>query len=211
MIEKLTIRDIERAINRSPEFDAVGAHKVMMPIPRGVRPAGKSGKPRVGAVMLLLYHKDGVRHVLLTRRRDDLGSHAGQISFPGGRVDEGESVESAAIRETFEEVGVNPLELRMLGRLSELYIPPSDFEVHPFVGWHHGAPVFRPNPGEVAELLEVPLAVLMSPETRRTEEWDYKGRKITVPFFQVGEHKVWGATAMMLSEFLARLELVIDG
>lgn len=208
-IADLKLRDIERAINRRPEFDAEAAKAEMQPVPRGIRPAGREGAPRVGAVLILLYLKDNERHILLTRRHEALKSHAGQISFPGGRVDEGETFESAAIREAIEEVGVNPLSLRMMGRLSQLYIPPSDFEVHPFVGWYDSEPNFEPSPDEVAELLEVCLTDLLLPDVRQTETWTIRGYKVKVPYFQVDEHKVWGATAMMLSEFLGRLEAEI--
>lgn len=194
---------------RLHEFDGFGAQSKMKPIPRpDQRPAGRQGHPRQGAVLLLLYRKEGTTHLVLTRRRDDLNSHAGQISFPGGRREAAETLEQAALRETREEVGIHPAAVSILGPLTPLYIPPSDFEVHPFVGWHEQAPVFVPQPAEVAEILEVPLPLLLARETRRQETWERSGLSLEVPFYNIGTHKVWGATAMMLSEFVERVRVL---
>ncbi|MCI0398811.1 MAG: CoA pyrophosphatase [Chloroflexi bacterium] len=196
---------IQQALNL-PDFDILDAQLKMVPVPRGVRLPDKPGRPRQGAVLLLLYAWEGETYLVLTRRRDDLTSHAGQISFPGGRREDGEPLVQTALREAYEEVGVNPAALTLLGELSSLYIPPSDYEVHPFVAWHEGRPVFNVHDREVAELLEVPLAHLLDAANRVEEQWEIRGYPVQVPFFQVGEHKVWGATAMMLSEFLERLQ-----
>ena len=94
----------------------------------------------------------------------------------------------------------------LIGQLTQIYIPPSDFEVHPFVGWYqNGRPQFSPGTSEVAAILEVPLSQLLNPNTRREEPWDFRGQKITIPFFDIDGNKVWGATAIMLSEFVERL------
>jgi 8-oxo-dGTP pyrophosphatase MutT (NUDIX family) len=188
------------------EFDGFGAQAKMKPIPRpDQRPDGRQGQPRQGAVLLLLYPKAGTTHLVLTRRRDDLESHAGQISFPGGRREGVETLEQAALRETREEVGIHAASIAILGELAPLYIPPSDYEVHPFVGWHAHTPIFVPQPAEVAEIVEVPLKLLLARETRRQEIWERSGMSLEVPFYNIGQHKVWGATAMMLSEFVERV------
>ncbi|MCP5098442.1 MAG: CoA pyrophosphatase, partial [Chloroflexi bacterium] len=175
------------------------------------RPSSRNGTPRVGGVLLLLYCVENELHFVLTRRRDDLNSHGGQISFPGGRQEPGEPLQTTALRETDEEIGVSPTAVSILGHLTDIYIPPSDFEVHPFVGWYHenGKPTFNPATTEVAEIIEVPLAHLFDPNTRREEPWDFRGHQITIPFFEIEEHKVWGATAIMLSEFVERLRAVL--
>jgi len=202
---KLSLTLIEHAL-ALPDFDSAAAQKMMTPTSRtNMRPQAKPGRARQGAVLLLLYQRAEVWHILLTRRPEEMNSHAGQISFPGGRRERGETLAEAALRETEEEVGVHPAGIRLLGELATLYIPPSDFQVHPFVGHHPGPVVFRRNPAEVAEVIEVPLAHLLDPTTRREEEWNLRGWEVMVPFYQVGHHKVWGATAMMLSEFLERL------
>ena len=204
----ITLVDIEHAL-QLPQFDSAAAHARLMPTARVTRrPAGTPGQPRQGAVLLLLYCKNNAWHVVLTRRRENLQSHAGQISFPGGRREAQESLAATALRETHEEVGIPPAGVRLLGQLTTLYIPPSDFEVHPFVGWHSQPVTMHPDPAEVAEILEVPLAHLLDPATQQSEQWELRGMAVEVPFYQVGPHKVWGATAMMLSEFMERLRAV---
>jgi 8-oxo-dGTP pyrophosphatase MutT (NUDIX family) len=200
--------DLIRQALRLDSFDPEKAQKKMMPVPRGVRPVDKPGQPRQGGVLVLLYQQDGETFLVLTRRRDDLTAHAGQISFPGGRREDGESIEATAIREAKEEIGIDPLELELLGRLSPLYIPPTDYEVHPFVAWHLGRPLLVRQPSEVAEILIVPLNYLLEPENQYEEPWEIRGFRVQVPYYLVDNHKVWGATAMMLSEFLERLHRI---
>lgn len=204
-----TINQVQQALNLN-DFDPLSAQLKMAPQPRPiVRMPETSGEARQGGVLIMLYEVMGELHLVLTRRRDDLNSHAGQISFPGGRREAGETLQTTAFREAYEEVGIHPAELDLLGRLSSLYIPPSDFEVHPFVAWYrNGAPRFVPQEREVAEILEVPLAHLLDPSIRLEEPWDIRGFLLQVPFYDVFGHKVWGATAMMLSEFLERLRMV---
>ena len=148
--------------------------------------------------------------VVLTRRRDDLNNHAGQISFPGGQRDGSESLVETAVREAHEEIGVNPEAMTILGQLTPLYILPSDFEVHPTVAWYGNGerPFFTPSDDEVAEILETPLKHLMNPATRAEEMWTIRGYTLRVPFYVVQGHKVWGATAMMLSELVERLRKI---
>ncbi|MBP8000029.1 MAG: CoA pyrophosphatase [Chloroflexi bacterium] len=199
---------IQQALNLT-DFDPVTHQRQMAPVPRPIRrPENLSGRPRIGAVLLLLYPKQDQLHLVLTRRRDDLNSHAGQISFPGGRQDEGESLTQTALREAHEEVGVDAAQIHVLGELTPIYIPPSDFEVHPFVGWLAAAPTFYPAEWEVAEIVEVPLSHLLNPTTKRQEPRDFNGLTLQIPYYAVGEHKVWGATAIMLSEFMGRMEEV---
>jgi len=205
---RLDAQEIKRALEL-PGFDGGAAQQQMIPRPRGIRPPEASGQPRQGAVLVALYDKEGQTHLVLTRRRDDLNDHAGQISFPGGRREDGEALQAAALREAEEEIGLRPEALTVLGRLDCLYIPPTDYEVHPFVAWHQGRPLFRRQVTEVAEILEVSLAHLLDPANRHEEPWEFRGMTVQVPYFLVEQHKVWGATAMMLSEFLERLRRVI--
>lgn len=198
---------IERALKLT-EIDAAAAQQKMTPRPRGVRPPEQPGRPRQGGVLVILYEKNGATHLVLTRRRDDLNSHAGQISFPGGRREDGESMQTTALREAHEEVGVSPAALSVLGMLTPLYIPPTDYEVYPFVARHDGVPFFVPQLHEVAEIIEVPLDFLLDPANRFEEPWELRGFVVQVPYYLVGAHKVWGATAMMLSEFLERIAAV---
>ncbi|MFN2173905.1 MAG: NUDIX hydrolase [Candidatus Promineifilaceae bacterium] len=207
----VTIKQIQQALEMV-DFDVERAHKKMAPATRRMtRPLNLEGEPRYGGVLLLLYCKDKNMHIVLTRRRDDLTSHAGQISFPGGRNEPMESLLETALRETEEEVGVPSVKLEVLGALSPIYIPPSDFEVHPYVAWFQNGkrPVFKASIGEVAEIIEAPLAALLDPASRAEETRDFGNFQVAVPFFTVQDHKVWGATAVMLSEFIERLRKIL--
>lgn len=193
-----------------PDFDGrKGQEEMNMSIRKGrrVRPNDMPGKARVGAVMMLIYPHHGELHVAYTKRPSSLKDHSGQISFPGGKVETGEEWVETALRETCEEVGVTADEIDVVGVLTEMYIPPSDFEVHPFVGWCVVRPNFRLNSAEVETLIEVPLALLLDPNTVKRETRLYNKQKnltMEVPYYHVFGHKIWGATAIMTGEFLAR-------
>ena len=166
---------------------------------------------RVACVLLLLYPRDSQWHIVLIERvsHDKRDRHSGQISFPGGKLEETDpSLLAGALREAEEEVGMESKKVQTLGRLTELYIPVSNFLVHPFVGFSKEQPLFVPQPSEVQSILEVPVSTLQDPVTLRVK--DIKVRNsITlkeVPYFDVEGHVVWGATAMILSEFLAVVE-----
>ena len=166
---------------------------------------------REAGVLLLLYprptpHTHPELHIVLTRRTEYPGVHGGQISFPGGQREQGEAYQTTALRETMEEVGVLPETVEVIGQLSPLYTSSSNFCIYPFVGFSSTRPIFRLDPKEVAELVEVPLSLLLNPATRQEEVWHFQqdGQR-RVPFFNVFEHQVWGATAMILSEFLTLL------
>lgn len=207
----LTPEKIQQALAIN-EFDVTAAQNKMMPFgpTQRVMPQDKTGL-RVGAVLVLLYCRHNDIHLVLTKRREDLHAHAGQISFPGGRQEETETLLTTALRETEEEIGIPTTAVHSLGQLSTIFIPPSGFVVHPFVGWYQngGAPEFTPSEGEVAQIIEVPLKTLLDPETAVQEPWDFKGHEVMVPYFAIEDHKVWGATAIMLSEFIERLRTVI--
>lgn len=211
-ISPLTLEIIHQALALD-NFDTLAAQKKMMPfgLPQRVMPENDAFV-RVGAVLLLLYCHENEIHLVLTKRREDLHSHAGQISFPGGSQEESETLLATALRETEEEVGVPTTAVRSIGQLTTIYIPPSGFLVHPFVGWYQNgsSPQFTPCQDEVAQIIEVPLTTLLDPQTAVAEPWDFKGHKVMVPYFAIQEHKVWGATAIMLSEFIERLRTVLD-
>lgn len=206
----ITIALIQQAISL-PSFDITTAHQAMLPLGRPIsRPKQLSGNPRIGSVMLLFYCYKNTLHLVLTKRRDELKAHGGQISFPGGRQDAGESLEETAVRETSEEIGVEAGDIEIIGTLNQVYIPPSDFQVYPFVSWVSSGkkPTFIPSEDEVSEIIEVSIDYLLNPAIRKTERRKFRGELYDVPYFDVYGHQVWGATAVILNELIERLKTV---
>ena len=153
-------------------------------------------------VMILLYLRRSAWHLVLIRRPTTVLHHKDQISLPGGQIEPGEDFVQAALRETREEIGVPSEGLRLLGELTPLYIPPSNFCVYPVVAAADGPLSFTPQAEEVAEVIEVPLDRLLDPASIREESRTIRGETVNVPFYAHGGHKIWGATAMVLAEFL---------
>jgi 8-oxo-dGTP pyrophosphatase MutT (NUDIX family) len=154
-------------------------------------------------VLVLLYPVEEKLRVLLTRRTENVLHHRAQISFPGGQQEPDEDLRVTALRETQEELGIDATPFRELGTLTPLYIPPSNYCIYPLVAAAESRPVFNPSPKEVAEVLEIPLAHLLAPENRTEQVWRLRDEDVKVPFYAFKHHKIWGATAMVLAEFLA--------
>lgn len=159
----------------------------------------------VACVMVLLFPKnEDWNFTLIQRVPHEKDRHSGQISFPGGRLEKDDpSLEYGALREAEEEVGIPKEQIKMLGRLTELYIPVSNFLVHPFVGYLENTPQYIPQPTEVASILEIPVGELNRMENRKKVDMRPAKNVIlkNVPYFDFSGNVVWGATAMMLSEF----------
>ena len=156
------------------------------------------------AVLLLLTGKDNKIKILLTLRAKTLANHSGQISFPGGKIEEKETVIDAALRETEEETGIKPDFIKIIGELSPLFVAPSNSIIHPVVGQIDFNEInLKINNDEVEEVFFVDINDLYDDKKKIIEKWDLNGRKVDVPFWKI--HKsipLWGATAMILSEFL---------
>jgi len=165
---------------------------------------------RKAAVMMLVYPKDQLAHFVLIVRNAYPGVHSSQVAFPGGKREESDiDYRATALRETFEEVGVPETAVTLVRPFSEIYIPPSNFLVYPFLGYCAERPDFMPDPAEVAEVLEVPLALLLDRDTPAIEQMATSySQSIPVPGFRIQGRMVWGATAMMLSELREVLERV---
>lgn len=162
---------------------------------------------RKAGVLVLLYPKQEHWHLVLIRRRSNVGNdrHAGQVSFPGGAFEQTDpSLEYTALREAAEEVGAPVDRALMLGQLSQLYIPVSNFLVFPFVAQLDFTPELQADPSEVEYIIETPLSVLLNSDNQRKKNLRISKQMTLkeVPYYAVGEHVVWGATAMMLSELL---------
>ena len=183
------------------------AHAEMAPFPARAAVetlSTETNEGRPAATLVLLYPGDqGEARFVLTVRHGSLRDHAGQVSLPGGSLEPDETPEDAARREGWEEVGVDPDALDVLGRLTPIYIPPSRFSVWPVVAVAPERPPFVAQETEVVQILDVPLAHLLDPGRRQRAMRDAPLGRFDVPFFDLGGYEVWGATAMMLAEFAA--------
>lgn len=179
------------------------AQLIMAPTPRsGAWPPLSDLPVQDAAVLALFYPIHDEPTLVFIQRSPDIQHHPGQIAFPGGRLEPGETPEQAALRECHEEVGVDPASVRLLGRLSPLVIPHSGNRVTPLVGWTSCQPTWTLQVEEVAGVLEVPLSAL-SPTSVQTTEAQHGSLWMRVPYYGFQGHRIWGATAMMLSELLA--------
>jgi 8-oxo-dGTP pyrophosphatase MutT (NUDIX family) len=179
--------------------------QVGMSPPHRTRPYPEfQGIPPVSsAVLLLVYPKEARFHLVFMLRNVYKGPHSGQISFPGGKWEKGDAdLIHTALRETSEEIGIATGEIRVCGRLTDLLVPITNFLITPIVGFCPHTPVFSPDPSEVRELLEIPVAHLLDPGNRKTGPVPVPWGNATVPYFDAGSHRIWGATAMILNEFL---------
>lgn len=169
----------------------------------GAQPTGKALRP--AAVLIpIIAGPDGAT-VLMTRRSDSLASHTGQIAFPGGRLDPGETAVQAALREAFEEVALDPAVVEVLG-VGDTYETGTGFLVTPVVGWLTQAPSVTPSPAEVAEVFEVPWDFVMNPINHRQDSYQLEGQPVrhfwAMPY---QERYIWGVTASILRGLCARL------
>jgi 8-oxo-dGTP pyrophosphatase MutT (NUDIX family) len=177
------------------------AHLAMAPRPRaGWRPGVTPNDAAQAAGLVLVYPIGAALHLPLTVRGRDLSRHAGQVSLPGGRIESGETPEQAALREASEEIGVDPDLVVVLGRLSPLHIPVSGFTLHPVVGVAAARPALRSAHGEVARIVEAPLADLLSPDRVGRRVFERAGVSVEAPFYLAVDVEVWGATAMAIAE-----------
>jgi 8-oxo-dGTP pyrophosphatase MutT (NUDIX family) len=168
---------------------------------------------RPAATLLAIYPgADGRLLVPITVRHAALRSHAGEVSLPGGRVDDGDaSHEAAALREAWEEVGLEPAAVRILGMLDDVWIPVSNFELRPFVGAVDARPALVPHDAEVASIVELPLDILFDPSAVTVEEIATRGLRIRAGAYRFGGVTIWGATAITLGMLAHVLTDVRDG
>jgi 8-oxo-dGTP pyrophosphatase MutT (NUDIX family) len=189
------------------ELPGAAAQARLAPIPRRNWPAGfDPARVRHAAALLLLFPDHDLAHIVLTVRADSLGRHSGQVSLPGGVVDPGETFEQAALREAHEEVALPVDAARVLGALTPIDIPVSGFRLHPIVGVTNTRPALTPSDGEVARILYLPLADLLNLDHFHAVERTRDGVTLLIPAFHVAGEEIWGATAMVLAEFLTLLD-----
>jgi 8-oxo-dGTP pyrophosphatase MutT (NUDIX family) len=159
------------------------------------------------AVLIPIFEREGTLHVLLTKRSDLVEHHRGEISFPGGKLDPTDpDLQSCALRETSEELGVSPADVRVLGQLDDFHTVATQFHVAPFVGLIPYPYEFRVSAREIAALVTPPLEIFFDPTRRSEEIWILHGRPVNVVFYQWEGHTIWGATARILKHLVEVLQ-----
>lgn len=165
--------------------------------------------PRQSAVLVYFFPKNSEWHITLMKRPDYDGTHAGQVSFPGGKLEGNETHQQAAIREFEEETGVSVNHESIIGQLSQLYIPPSNYFVQPYVAYSLEAPTYNPDPEEVAAIIEMRVVDLLEDRLASSGMITLSsGLRMNTPYFEYNNHVIWGATAMMLSELKELLRAI---
>ena len=170
-------------------------------------PLGAGAEARAASVLAPIFALDGVPHLLFTVRSNDLPSHKGEISFPGGKHEpDDQSLAWTALRETHEELGIEPARVEVVGPLPAVFAAVSNYLIAPYVGWlGEGFPTMRINRAEVTEVITAPLAELARTEIYHAEDWLRFGVTHTVHFFDYGPSRIWGATGRMLYSLLQLL------
>lgn len=181
------------------------AQRSMAPIPIDERRFTQYIRPdhRKGAVLMLFYPEGKEVQVPLIKRRTYEGVHSGQVAFPGGKWEPADGeLSNTALRESEEEIGIDSNAVTLIGSLTEVYIPPSNFLVTPFIGFVEQKPEFKPDPYEVERIITCSFDRLLDKQYRKiTKIKSSSGLELEAPYFDIEDEVVWGATAMMLGEF----------
>jgi len=189
----------------SGDLPGFRAHQRMAPSDRirDIYPSAPNEETSRGAVLILLYPIADRIHTVLMQRPEYPGVHSNQISFPGGKSEASDKhIQDTAIREAEEEIGVSGNDIRICGLLSPLFIPVSNIEVIPVVGFLFSKPVFTPDPDEVCFIIEAVIDELADPAIIKRKSMEISGKVISIPYYRVRDLHIWGATAMIISEFL---------
>ena len=194
------IKSLEKIL--SSNLPGEKAHDIMRTGPKFTKPLEYMKKKAIpSAVLILLFPNSNTFNFILTLRSKKVETHKGQISLPGGAQEQNESLEKTALRETEEEIGVSPETVELIGRLSTLYVPFSGFDIHPYVGWATETPEMNISVEEVDKIISVPVTELIDSNNLRIKNTSLRGIPVKMPYFNLKNEIVWGATSMILSEF----------
>ena len=194
------IKSLEKIL--SSKLPGEKAHDIMRTGPKFPKPLEYMKKKAIpSAVLILLFPNNNTFNFILTLRSQRVETHKGQISLPGGAQEQDESLEKTALRETEEEIGVSPETVELIGRLSTLYVPFSGFDIHPYVGWATEMPEINISVEEVDKIISVPVTELIDSNNLRIKNTSLRGIPVKMPYFNLKNEIVWGATSMILSEF----------
>jgi len=204
-----TIHKIFEAFNNPlPGYEA---HIEMAPYRKKVELNFKNNKPKIASTLLLLYPKENDIYFCLIERTEYEGTHSKQISFPGGRNENGETIKETALRECNEEIGVPREEINIIGELTQVYVPPSNYLIHPFVGYCDTKPTFIADPREVKTIIEIKMNELSKPDLIKNQKMNFGSKdqrfQADVPYLDLNDKIVWGATSVVLNEFRRMLQL----
>jgi 8-oxo-dGTP pyrophosphatase MutT (NUDIX family) len=191
------------------ELPGYQSHSKMLPPGRRLKAAPEEiALVKESGVLILLFPIDGRLYTCLTQRPLTLTHHPGQISFPGGKVEDGDtSAEMAALREANEEIGVEIADLEVLGSLSNLYVEVSKFSIHPFLAWMQGQPRFTVNADEVEEVILFPIGDFVENEVINETQIKTSIGILDIKYYPLDGKIIWGATAMILSELIDILKV----
>lgn len=195
------IQDLEMRLNSPLPGEA--AQNLMTPV-GGEQYRTVTADHKTACVLALFFPKNDIWHLCFIERTSNHPNdkHAGQISFPGGSLSPGDaSLEYCALRETYEEIGIPPDMIGILGSLTPLFVFVSNFMVYPYVGFTTAYPEFIPQPAEVSNILEIPVNHLLEPKNKGLTDMNVRDIVLkNIPYYNISGHKLWGATAMMVSE-----------
>jgi 8-oxo-dGTP pyrophosphatase MutT (NUDIX family) len=186
------------------ELPGISSHLKMAPkiMERSFRALEPSSNARRSAVLIILTNAENPE-ILFTLRSSNLRKHRGQISFPGGMIEEGETAQDAALRETFEEIGIERDKIKIIGRLSPLFVPPSNNLIHPFIGIIEKMPDLIISEDEVEECFTIKISYFADPINVFSKKEILEGYEVDMPYWEVEKKsKLWGATSMILHEFI---------
>ncbi len=196
---RLFIKSLTKSLRR--DLPGKSAQRKMMITPNRFPTENQENEGIPASILLLLYPIKGEWFFFLTKRSQDLEHHKGQISFPGGVVEKNESKMNTAIRETNEEIGVDKDVIKIIGNLTPLYIPVSNFHISPYVGWTEEKPHTKVQDAEVKRVFSVSINDLILERNLKTKKDFSSNKSVQVPYFDLNGETVWGATSMILSEF----------
>ena len=202
----ITKEDIKKKLSET--LPGIDSHLKMAPPQRAVALKGgldQKSNAKKSAVMMLFFVDNAELHMIVIRRSNYVGIHAGQIAFPGGRYEEEDGdVEVTAFREIEEEIGITHDKIELLGRLSDIYVQPSNFLISIFVGFLNEKPVYHRQEREVAEVIEIPFREFFDENVIKYKDFYVGSLKASAnaPYFDVANVEIWGASAMVIHEFL---------
>ncbi len=197
------IETLEKKLKK--KLPGISTHKKMFPSNRNSQLNFLKHKYKAinSGILILLFPIDNKPYTVFIKRPEYKGPHSGQICFPGGKIENiDNNITETALRESKEEIGIKPNDVKIIGQLSKLYIPISNINVFPKVGYINYKPKFFPNSQEVTEIIPFSIKELSNKNIIDTEQLSLQGTIIDAPFYNVNGHHVWGATAMIVSEFL---------